>query len=814
VAAAPLHYPAAVRLPVEDVLPELLAACREPGAAVVTAPPGSGKTTALPPALLAVVSGKILVLQPRRAAARLAARRVASVRGESVGGVVGYATRFERRRGPKTRIEFLTEGLLLRRLQADPLLDGVGAVLLDEFHERSLAADVGLAQLRELRELRPELVVLVLSATLDAGPVAAFLGAPVIQASGRSYPVAVEYAPPARGRIEPQVATAVRRALAEEPAGHVLAFLPGAGEIARTAGLLRGVDAEVLPLHGGLSAAAQDRALAPSRRRKVVLSTNLAETSVTLEGVAVVVDSGLVRQARWDPALAATRLELLGVSQASADQRAGRAGRTGPGRCIRLWAAGATRRAFDAPEITRADLTDTVLALREQGIDPRTLQWLQAPSESAVAAAEQELTELGALDGSGVTPLGRALAGLPLPPRLGVCLLAGREHGSLMSVATALALLVERDPFRQAPPEAHREGSGLLGRLVALAGDRGPIGRVADQLIHRAEAAPRVTLPPPPTTADCPPLEAALLTGLRGRIARRRGRDADEVVFAAGGAAVMGPETVAPSELVLALRVQAGPRGRAPWVRLATPLSEQWLQPTDSIEAGFDEAAESVVARRRRRLGALILTEQPAKLRDGPDVAAALLAAASKDPEAALSPSDSARQLRARVRWLAARRPELDLPALDWADALPALVPGRRSFAQLRQTDLGGALRGCLTWNQRQELDRLAPTSVTLPTGRTRKLTYDEEGPPVLAARIQQLFGLADGPRVDGGRCPVRLHLLAPNQRPAQVTDDLAGFWDGSYADVRKDLRGRYPKHPWPEDPRHAPATDRAKRRK
>lgn len=810
-------------LPIQPHLATIVQAVRERGAAVVVAPPGSGKTTGVPPALIdGGVTGRVLVTQPRRVAARLVASHMARLRGSPLGAEVGFATRFERKSGPSTRIELVTEGILLRRLQADPFLTGVGCVILDEFHERTVDVDLALALLAEVRrEVRPGLGVVVMSATLDPAPVAAFLDGVVVEAPGRSYPVEIQHV--RRGSDRPvgqQVASAVRRVLDEEARGHVLAFLPGVREIeeARRDLMASGVP-NVLPLHGRLSGREQDRVFSGDQARKVVLATNIAETSVTLDGVAAVVDSGLARAPAWDPAAGATRLELREISRASAEQRAGRAGRTGPGRCLRLWteAEHRGRRPRDPPALHRSDLAGVLLQILAWSGDPEGVAWFKPPPPSEVERATALLAALGATEGGGLTAIGRALATLPLPPRLGRMLIEGTRHGIAATAATAAALIAERDPWPRTPPgEADFLRDDLGGRLAAFAaweagqgsGDRralAEVQRVRDQLLRLCARLP--SLDPP--VAATPALPASLLAAFPDRVAQRRG-DRERLLTAGGSGARLARDSKVDAPLLLALVLQGGRRGQEPLVRMATPLQEDWLPVERVAAAVWDPEKQAVVARTEDRVGALVLRSRTGgKL---PPAAAALLCEqALLDPERALQPSAEAAGLLDRWRFVAAQgRGELPEPP-TWAELLPGLCLGRRSFAELRSADLKEALLATLPWPQRQQLLALAPASLTVPSGRSVRLDYS--GPaPVLAARIQQLFGWAETPRVCG--VPVTVHLLAPNGRPQQVTADLASFWATGYPEVRKELRGRYPKHPWPEDPTTAPATDRARRRR
>ncbi len=812
-----------VELPIDVVLPEINDALRRVGAVVLLAPPGAGKTTRVPPAVLdAGLRGRLLCLQPRRVAARAAARRIASERGCEVGAEVGYRVRFESRVGPETRIELLTEGLLVRRLQADPFLEGVGCVVLDEFHERSLHADLALALLREIRrDVRPDLKLVVMSATLDPGPVAAWLDAPIVRASGRTWPVEMTYVPRPDDRpLSTRVAAAIRLALKAGEQG-VLAFLPGVGEINRTAERLEGLSPEirVLPLHGRLPAAAQDAALAATDGPKVVLATNVAETSVTVAGITAVVDAGLAHQPRYDPAVGLERLERVPISRASADQRAGRAGRLAPGRCHRMWteADHRGRPAFEAPEVRRVDLTRAVLEIRGWGADPRDFEFFEAPPGAAVDRTEGLLRRLGAVDDAGLTALGRTLLALPVHPRLGRVVIAGHRAGVLHDAAAVAALTAERDIFHT-PPE-HSGDSDLQLRLDVLAsGGRPPPGvnrgalaqarRARDQLVRAAEIA----------LGRCPRREAeeetllrSLLTAFPDRVARRRQPRSERFKLASGGGAILDRRSaVRDAEWILAVVLEGGRRGqRAEHViRNACAIDPSWLETTTGRETEFDPEREAVSQRTLRRYLELVVESRPTT----PDPASAsevLATAARERPTRAFNLDREAEALLARLRWLAQRRPDLKLPTFpelpgaapggEASEVLAAVCAGRRSFAETRRVALAPLLRGLLGHAHGAHLDALAPTHVGGPRGRRLRLRYGADHPPILEARIQHLLGLRETPKVAGA--PVRLHLLAPNGRPAQITDDLEGFWRNTYADVRKQLRGRYPKHRWPEDP-------------
>jgi ATP-dependent helicase HrpB len=862
-------------LPIDEVLPGLIAALQKGNAAVLVAPTGAGKTTRVPPALLAAGiggDGLLLLLEPRRVAARAAARRMAEEGGFRLGEEVGYQVRFERRASASTRILVVTEGILVQRLQADPFLTGVGAVLFDEIHERSLAADLALAMARRVqREVRPDLVLLAMSATLDPGPLAAFLGGPVIESRGRQYPVEIRHlerpgrsdprslaAPSGTSPTSPtaaltgQVVAGVERMLAATAAsaGDVLVFLPGVGEIQRAgealAPLAAAQDVAVLPLYGDLPPERQDEVLRRGERgerRRVVLATNVAETSITLPGVGAVVDSGLVRRLRYDPSTGLDRLELGRISRASADQRAGRAGRQGPGICLRLWGAWeeAALPARETPEIARVDLASPALQLLAWGeADLERFGWFEAPDPAALAAAQLLLARLGAVDTSGVTALGQTMARLPVHPRLARLLIAGHTRGWTREAALLAALLAERDPFssggaggergdREARQRAVRASrSDLLDRLEALETFESrrrepdlPGGRqlqrnaarfvlqARDQLVEIA----RRELSAPPAVSPRLPREEALLRALFAafpdRLARRREPRSPRALLV-GGRGVRLAEESAVLDAELFVAVDLDDRGPESLVRLASAVESAWLPPerlTTAVELQFDPAAERVIAWKRTRYEDLVLAEAEATLpADAKGEVATLLAEAAAGQLDRALPLDDPRvaSFLVRVRCLAVWMPELGLPAFGAAELrelLPGLAAGRRSFADLQRAPLLATLEGTLTWEQRETFRREAPERLTIPGGRSVPLTYEEGRPPVLAARIQQLFGLAETPRIAAGRVPVLLHLLAPNGRPQQVTQDLKSFWATTYREVRKELQGRYPKHAWPEDP-------------
>jgi ATP-dependent helicase HrpB len=814
-------------LPIDAALPDLIVAIRAHGAAVLQAPPGAGKTTRVPLALLdAGTPGRIVMLEPRRLAARAAAERMAETLGDAVGQTVGYRIRGEARVSKATRIEVVTEGILTRMIQSDPGLTGIGALIFDEFHERSLNADLGLALACEVRAaLRDDLILIVMSATLDAAPVATLLNAPLVTSQGRAFPVETRWLPrtlPTGARIEPAAADLILHALSETEGG-VLVFLPGEGEIRRTESLLAGrlpPGCTIRPLFGAMDFAAQRAAIAPDpASRKIVLATSIAETSLTIEDIRVVIDTGRARRARFDPASGMSRLITERVTRAEADQRRGRAGRVAPGTCYRLWTRGeeGALAAFPPAEIEAADLTAFALDLALWGArDTAGMAFLTAPAPGAFAEARALLAELGALDAAGaITAHGQALAALPLHPRLGHMLLtAGR------AAAPLAALLSDRDPLPRSAP------SDLALRLQALTDPRAyadrhpwPADRAALDRI-RAEAR-RLAALAPAVSETFDPAEMAALA-YPDRIGQRRAGEAPRYLLSGGkGAAFDAADPLAQSRLIVATDLDGDPREAR--IRQAIPLADSALrrlfapliQRRDVVE--WSKRDRRVIARQQQVFGALVLDDRPF-----PDALPDALARAAADGVRelgleALNVSDAARRLRARVEFL--RAEGAALPDLSDAGLMASLdrwltphLAGRRTAADLAALDLYDPLRQNLTWEETQLLDRLAPPHYETPLGRRVPIDYDG-GAPAIALRLQELFGVTTHPTVGPKRLPLRLTLLSPGAKPVQVTQDLPGFWATSYADVRRDMRGRYPRHPWPEDPTQADPTTRAKPR-
>ncbi len=847
-------------LPIDPLLPEIVAALRAGGSLVIEAPPGAGKTTRVPAAIHAagLVAGEVLVLEPRRLAARLAARRVAEEMGEKPGGTVGYQVRFEDVSSARTCIRFVTEGLLLRRLLSEPALPGIGAVLLDEFHERHLHGDLALALLRRLqRTRRPDLKLVAMSATLDAAPVAAFLGAPTLRSEGRRFEVAIEYLTPEEAarvtdRLEDRVSRTVRRLLREEPDGHLLVFLPGGAEIrwcAQKLGGLADSGIDVLPLHGDLKPEEQDLAVRPSSRRKVILSTNVAETSVTIDGVVAVVDSGLARIASHSPWSGLPTLEVRKVSRASAAQRAGRAGRTRAGRAVRLYTRHDhdARPAYETPEVEREDLSEPFLALAGLGVlaEPGGFEWFEPPPAPAADAARTLLGRLGAVEANGaITPLGRRLLALPAHPRLARLAVEAADRGAADGGALLAALLGERDlrerrsldglslpatgpsdllELMSVFEEAARARFDLdrCRRFGVNAGAAQAVDRARRQLRGALRAAPGVRTVAGEAAEQ--PLLLATLAAYPDRVGRRRAPGSDEVVLTGGGSARLEQVSVVrEAELLVAIdaeerrgdRPRPGVTRAEARVRLASAVTQEMLLDLFPAALRYDTAvswnaqAERVEATERLLYEDLVLEESRATHPDAALVSAKLAEEALSRGARAFADDGALDQLMVRLALVARFAPDLGATPPDEAAlrlALTASCQGRRSFAELREADLPGALLGLQPGPVRAALSRLAPERLTLPGGRGVKVQYQADKPPWIESRLQDFFSMVKGPAVANGALPLTLHLLAPNMRAVQVTSDLSGFWDRHYPALRRELSRRYPRHAWPEDPRTAP---------
>jgi ATP-dependent helicase HrpB len=799
-----------VQLPVDSAVPEILRHLREANNLVLEAPPGAGKTTRVPPALLHLDDRDILVLEPRRLAARLAARFVAQQLGERVGETVGYQVRFEEAAGPRTRLRFVTEGVLTRKLLSDPTLARTGCVVLDEFHERRLEGDLALALLRRLQQTtRRDLRLLVMSATLDAAPVARYLGgARVIRSEGRQYPLDIEYSPHSAAPLEQQVAAAVERLAARTVAGHMLVFLPGAAEIRRAqtacAALAARLGFLVLPLHGDQSPEEQDRVIltdpvGPSQQRKIILATNVAESSITIEGVAAVIDSGLARMAGHSPWSGMPTLEIARISQASANQRAGRAGRTGPGRAIRLYPLDdfVRRAAHETPEILRADLSPVALLLRAMGLGGlESLEWLDAPPGAAAKHAEELLRQLGA-DGE----TGREMARYPLHPRLARLIVEARRRGVAEDGCTVAALLSagERLPARA----AHASRSDLLALLDAqrVAGWEPRTEQVVRQ-VRRAVNPPKQSRGVTSSLQrDEDALLISVLAAFPDRVARRR--QGSDLQLASGGPAQLGPSsTVTQAQFLVAVEAEDRRDQKAPLVRIASAIEPEWLvdlfpeRVAEVATVEWNRSAERVEGVSALMFGQIAIEQT----RREPNAAAAGELLAQKAIEAGLARFVDMDELGAFLERARFAAPYMEMPALGVEAAnevLRALARERKSFTELAEA----ARRELLRTLHRQlprGLDAIAPESIKLPGGRQLRVHYEPGQPPWIASRLQDFFGMRETPRIAGGKAPLVVRLLAPNQRPVQMTSDLAGFWDRLYPEVRKELSRRYPKHKWP----------------
>lgn len=829
--------------PITPLLPEIVASLEAHPRLVLEAPPGAGKTTQVPLALLRASwlgDKRIVMLEPRRIAARAAAGFMARLLGEEVGETVGYRIRFESRVGPRTRIEVVTEGILGRMIQDDPALEGVGAVLFDEFHERHLAGDLGAALALDVQaSLRPDLRLVVMSATLDGERVAQWLEAPRLASPGRSYPVRVEY-PPARSQetVEQHLVRTVLQALRDID-GDVLAFLPGRREIERARSMLERAEehVEVVPLHGELSLAEQQWALTPAEpgTRRVILATNVAESSVTLPGIRAVVDTGLAREPRFDPSSGFARLETVNISQASADQRAGRAGRVAEGIAYRLWPQSRRLEASRSAEIEHTELSGLALELAGWGSDD--LPWLDKPPAGAMAQARDLLRRLGGIDDAlAITALGRDMLALGATPRLGAAALrAPATHRAL--VADILALVEARSPLRgeQARTDDFRQRVAALhvwrdgGARAARAGSA-DVGALA--AIEKAASGWRRRLGVRTGASGVPHSHAVgdlLVHAFPDRVARRDDTQPTRYQLANGRGARLHEASALHGEpwlVVIDLRLEA----RDSLITTAAPFDPATLE-RDHAErfavervVRWDDQRQIAEGFEERRFDSLVMSRRPVPLTDE-DAVPALLAAVRSRGLRALPWSEHALRLRSRIGALRAWRPELGLPDVgddallrDLETWLSPHLAGKRRLEALQAADLSHALSSMLDYEQRRAVDAHAPEELKVPSGMTRRLDYgtrddDAGAPPVLAVKLQELFGLADTPRVGDGRVPVMLHLLSPAGRPIQVTQDLAGFWDRTYPEVKKELKGRYPKHPWPDDPWTATATHRAKPR-
>lgn len=839
-------------LPIDEVIPEIIAGLAA-GNVVLRAPPGAGKTTRVPPAILRTLSdtaGRIILVQPRRLAARTAARRIAHELGVRVGNEVGYAVRFDSRFTSETRILVVTDGVLLRMLQDDPLLEEMSVVVFDEFHERSLNVDLALAMVTRVQTaVRPDLKIVVMSATLDPGPIGEYLAAPqsnatTVECEGRTFPIDVRYLP-RRSQRRSIVDLTVEgvESIIDKSTGDVLVFLPGVGEIRQAEGRLehamRKKGIAVQALYGNMSPEQQDDVIQRLPQRRIVLATNVAETSVTIHGIECVVDSGWVRQLQYDVTVGLDRLELTPISKASADQRAGRAGRLGPGVCLRLWekSAHGSRPDFETPEVKRGDLSAATLQLRCWGErDLEAFPWFEHPDQASLQTARETLTALGALKDDDVTPLGKSMGRLPLAPRLARLVLEGYRQNTLRRATIAAALISERDPFerqdvgtirggRQRKSDDHESNSDVLDRVEAIEGfqfsgtTRTPLGNLRPGATHHMlKSAEQYLRAVEQMLGPCDEAESetqqdegllrALLAAYSDRLARRRGpRDPRAVLGRGRGVRLDRGSRVLDGEFFVCVDVD-GRKSEAS-VRQASMVREEWLEEQfvrEEEELFFHPTQKRVAGRRSRFWGGLLLEEKSLNISPSEDSARLLETAARQAWRQVFPQKDRAlSELLLRARWLRTQLEQAEsLPSWeesDLQDSLEILCQSCLSIADLAKTDWLGMLLGQLTYEQRKLLDEAAPEYLTTPRGRKIRLRYQADKPPIMEVRIQEMFGVTETPRVALGRVPVLLHLLAPNNRPQQITDDLNSFWKNTYPQVRKDLRGRYSKHAWPEDP-------------
>lgn len=855
-------------LPISDLIPQLISTLTDGRSVVVQAPPGAGKTTCVPLALLGqnwLAERKIVMLEPRRLAARAAAYRMAELLGEDVGATVGYRTRLDSKVGPSTRIEVVTEGILTRMLQSDPSIETIGCLIFDEFHERSLNADLGLALSLDARSLfREDLRLIVMSATLDGVEVSRLLdGAPALKSEGRSYPVEVRYRPldaldtARQGLAGPQfisgVVKAVSKALTEE-SGSILVFLPGSGEIHRVAAGLRstgpGPEIDIVPLYGELTRAAQDMAIRPpiAGRRKVVLATNIAETSITIDGIRVVMDGGLQRLQRFSPSIGMSRLETVRVTRASADQRTGRAGRTGPGISIRLWSEHEDTVLMEKnrPEIMEADLTGLALELAIWGVkEPERLRWLDLPPAGSLAHARETLERIGAIDEHGLaTEHGKRLASLPLHPRLAHMVLKadGLGQGTLASLIAAL--MTERDPLGRATGE---RDSDIRHRIEAVTGRAGggvrewagsraafDIDRALCERISASAGQIRKILGIRESPFDIDMTGIILAFAYPDRIGRRReGTGAKYLLSNGRGAYFSSVEQLTSSEHIVVASIDAGERQSR--IFLGAPVERADLEAylseyiTDTSTVIWDQSASAVLSRRQKRLWGLVLSDAPVADPDKAQVIDAFISGvkqAIRQSGLAILPWDKhSENLRARINLLHRSGVSEGVEFPDLSDEwlvenintdgwLGPWCVGMTRLEHLKRLDMKGVILSLLSWQAREALDRLAPTHFKVPSGSSITIDYTATERPVLAVRLQEMFGCALTPSIAGGRVKLVLHLLSPAGRPLQVTSDLAGFWASSYQMVKKEMKGRYPKHHWPDDPMEAVPARGAKRRK
>lgn len=841
-----------IELPIDEVLTDIVDSIRQSGSVIVVAEPGAGKTTRVPPAFLNMIEPdkQIILLQPRRVAARAAAARISEEQGTIIGEKIGYQVRHESRSRAETKILVCTEGVFLRKLQEDPMLANVGIVIFDEFHERSLDSDLALALVRQIKsDLRPDLKIVVMSATLDASAVSCYLNeCPIIQSKGRNYPVEMEYFPVKKtDRIEQSVSEGIKKMLAKT-SGHILAFLPGVREIHATRDLLENSlqDTLLLPLYGEMPLEDQHRVLTESSKRKVVLATNVAETSITINGVTAVVDSGMARVNRLDPRLGLNSLNLERISRASADQRSGRAGRTQGGNCLRLWSEREQQsmEAFNSPEIERVELSECVLQLLAWGEkNVAAFPWFSPPPQNNLTRAIELLDWLDATEDGNLTDDGRQMSCLPLQPRLARLMLEGARLGQTRNAAICAALLSRRDIIKkerdlEKQGAVHRSESDVLDRVFLInqfeekglrhsyAGEVS--ARQAKQIIQDAEQLVRLIKPiekklqstDTKQISEDEALMRALLTAYCDRLCRRREKGKNTALMVGGrGVRLADESAVADAELFLAIELMETGKSES-MVRQASAVKKEWLPKSHfstSVEVEFDSQRSKVVAFKRTRFLDLVIEENITALSSDIDTGGALAQGLLQQGiDIGALVDEETRQYLARIKCLQDSMPELDLPQLSsepWLEFLPEWCSELTSLDELKSRSLLPIIQGALTYEQTVAIDREAPARMEIPSGSQIKLIYEIDKPPVLAARIQELFGMIETPRIANSRVPVLVHLLAPNFRVQQITPDLGSFWRNTYSQVRKDLKALYPKHSWPEDPLTAKAERGPKRK-
>ncbi len=862
-------------LPIDSILPLIVEALSKTGQAVLQAQPGAGKTTRVAPALLDAglaelsdtSAGLIVILQPRRVAARAAATYMAACRNSKLGDEIGYQVRFEKRCSKNTRILVLTEGVFLRMLQDDPLLENIAIVIFDEFHERSIDSDLALAMVKQVRsELRPDLKLLVMSATLNTEAIAAYLGScPVFSSAGRSYPVEIEYLPaPTMDAIENQVSFAVRKMLPLTD-GHLLVFLPGLYEIRKAhTSIELALEAEnmnlsILPLYGDMSLEEQQAVLDPSyQKRKIILATNLAETSLTIEGVAAVIDSGLARINRLDPRLGLNRLELSRISKASAEQRAGRAGRRSAGRCLRLWSRKEHEmlQDYESSEISRVELSQCILQLFAWGErKPDTFPWFEKPPAQALEQANHLLLKLGALENGGLTELGKKMAALPLQPRLARLLIAGSAYGYAKSSSICAALLSERDPFKRKEKDykvSHHSDSDLLDRVAALetyeessyldspagtlmAGAAKNILRISNQLARQLkERLPELELQELEFKKEGKKnykeeyreqnkneaLLKAIFAAFNDRLCKRRDKKGRRALMAGGrGVRLADESALMDCEFFVAVELLDSGKSES-LVRQASLAEKNWLAEANlktTIETAFDLERKKVIAVKRVRYFDLIIEEQVQAIPEGVDCSQILASAVQEHFDINELIDEASRDYLARICFLQKHMPELNLPAFGsktWTELLAAWTSGATSIEELQNRSLIYAIQSKLSPEQISAIESEAPDKIIVASGSRIKVQYQTDEPPLMAVRIQELFGTKASPRIAASRVAVLMHLLAPNYRVQQITPDLESFWQNTYPEVKKELKRRYPKHSWPDDPLSAQAESRPQRKK